>query len=128
MTSQQTDSTSTPQRALTRAEVYQLTVFWFQQPDTPAARGRLFAAGQALGRPMLDDAQRDAREAPAFDDEDGCLLATPWIDNPDAVCAEFEPTPEERSVLDALYRQATDHALNAVDALRRILGRWPKVA
>lgn len=115
-------------QALTRAEVYQLAVYWCAQPDSFMARERLYAIGRVLGRRALEDARHDAADAAEFGDDDGYLLEEPWIENPDALCADFAPTVEERRALADLYRLAASRCLDAVAALERIFARWPKAA
>jgi hypothetical protein len=113
---------------LTRAEVYQLAVFWFQQPDTSATRERLFAINRAIGRQLLGGAQCDAATATELGYADGERLANPQIKNPDALCADFDPTGEERQALAALYKRAAVRCRGSAAGCKRILARWPKAA
>jgi hypothetical protein len=104
---------------LTRAEVYQLAVYWSAYPtNNVTAQLRLKAIGQALGPHLLRDAMHDAADVAGFGHDNGYLLDQPWIEHPDDWCPEFRPTIEERRVLADLYRQVAANLTAQADALR----------
>lgn len=120
-----TTKNETPRRPLmTRAEIYQLAVWWLRQPETFMRSERLFWIGRVLGRRALGDAGRDAADGTTFEDAPGYLLESPWIERPDEVCEDFEPTAEECRVLDQLYLEVGIRCRQALVAH----ARWSQAA